>query len=94
MRTLKRPYLGMLELKKNISRMKRFYNHEFYTAIMDENLGHIEDLTKKHGSNFLIPVQETAHGDLWKVKKKNCHFKKRLSFQKNVNFLLKRLLQN
>lgn len=53
----------------NVSRMKKFYNHEFYTAIMDEDLGQIEDLTKKHGSNFPIPVQDTAYGDLWKVKK-------------------------
>lgn len=41
---------------------------------MDEDLGHLEDLTKKHGSNFLIPVQDTAHGDLWKVKKKKKKF--------------------
>lgn len=50
---------------------------------MDEDLGHLEDLTKKHGSNFLIPVQDTAHGDLWKVKKK----KKKVSLPlKNVTW--------
>lgn len=60
---------------------------------MDEDLGHIEDLTKQHGSNFSIPVQDTAYGDLWKVKKNVslpyviCHM-----VRKNVNFSLKRRL--
>lgn len=63
---------------------------------MDEDLGHLEDLTKKHGSNFLIPVQDTAHGDLWKVKKKKkksfTAFKKCHMVRTNVNFSLKRRL--
>lgn len=37
---------------------------------MNEDLGRIEDLTKKYGSNFSITLQDTANGDLWKVKKK------------------------
>lgn len=70
--------------------MKKFYNHEFYTAIMDEDLGHLEDLTKKHGSNFLIPVQDTAHGDLWKVKKKVSLPLKNVTWsEKMPTFLLK-----
>lgn len=48
--------------------MEKFYNREFYTAIMDEDVDHIEDLTNKYGSNFLICVLDTAPGDLWKVK--------------------------
>lgn len=58
--------------------MEKFYNQEFYTAIMDEDVDHIEDLTNKYGSNFLICVLDTAPGDLWKVKE---HFS---SFYKNV----------
>ncbi|XP_056911056.1 ankyrin repeat domain-containing protein 61-like isoform X2 [Takifugu flavidus] len=47
--------------------MEKFYNQEFYTAIMDEDVDHIEDLTNKYGSNFLIRVLDTAPGDLWKA---------------------------
>lgn len=35
---------------------------------MDEDVDHIEDLTNKYGSNFLICVLDTVPGDLWKVK--------------------------
>lgn len=47
----------------------KFYNNDFYTAILNEDLGLIEDMSKKHGTNVLIKVQDTAPGeDLWKVK--------------------------
>lgn len=47
--------------------LDRLFDSEFYAAIMDEDLGRIEDLSKKHSSNFLIEVQGTAPGDFWKV---------------------------
>lgn len=76
--------------------MKTFYNHEFYTAIMDEDLGRIKELTKKHGSNFSILVKDTAHGNLRKVKLKKkksfTAFNKCHMVRKSVNFSLKRRL--
>lgn len=48
--------------------MKKFYNHDFYTAIMDEDLGHIEELIKNHGSNFSILVKDRAYENFRKVK--------------------------
>lgn len=46
----------------------KFHNNEFYTAIVDEDLEHIEELSKQYGSNFLIKVQDGAPGKvLWKV---------------------------
>lgn len=75
--------------------MMKFYNHEFYTAIMNEDLDHIEDLTNKHGSNVLIPILDTAPGSFRKVKKtpnkKKCSlpFIKMSYGQKNVFFSLK-----
>lgn len=72
--------------------MKKFYDHEFYTAIMNEDLGRIEDLTKKYGSNFSITLQDTANGDLWKVKKK-ASLPSKMSYGQNVeNFSLKNRL--
>ncbi|XP_010727981.2 ankyrin repeat domain-containing protein 61 [Larimichthys crocea] len=60
-------------LKKSKERQDRcgnvikLYNNEFYTAILDEDLGRIEDITKQYGSNFLIEVQEGAPGEVfWK----------------------------
>lgn len=53
----------------------KFYNNEFYTAIMDEDLGRIEDMSKKYGSNFLINIQDGAPGEVfWKVNAKVQHF--------------------
>lgn len=44
------------------------YNNEFYTAIMDEDLERIEDMSKKYGSNFLIKIKDGAPGKVfWKV---------------------------
>lgn len=41
---------------------------EFYTAIMDEDLGRTRDMSKKYGSNFLIKIQDSAPGKVfWKV---------------------------
>lgn len=54
---------------------KLYHDHEFYTAVMNEDLGRIEDLTKKYGSNFSMALQNTANGDLWKVKKSFTAFK-------------------
>lgn len=55
----------------------KFYNNEFYTAIMDEDLGRIDDMSEKHGSNFLIKVRDTAPGeDFWKVNAIMQTFKK------------------
>lgn len=60
------------------SNIIKFYNNEFYTAIMDEDLGRIEDMSKKHGSDFLIKVQDTAPGeDFWKVNAIMQPFKKK-----------------
>lgn len=43
------------------------YNNEFYTAIMDEDLERIEDMSKKYGSNFLIKIKDGAPGKVfWK----------------------------
>nr|XP_033467600.1 ankyrin repeat domain-containing protein 61-like [Epinephelus lanceolatus] len=44
-----------------------FHNNDFYTAIMDQDLGRIEDMSKKYGSNFLIEIQGGAPGEVfWK----------------------------
>lgn len=69
--------------------MKKLYHeHEFYAAVMNEDLGRIEDLTKKYGSNFSM-AQNTANGDLWKVKKK-VSLPSKMSHGQNVdNFSLK-----
>ncbi|XP_028423928.1 ankyrin repeat domain-containing protein 61 isoform X2 [Perca flavescens] len=37
-----------------------------YYYIMDENLGHIEDMSKKYGSNFLIEIQGAPGDVFWK----------------------------
>ncbi|XP_074475414.1 ankyrin repeat domain-containing protein 61-like [Sebastes fasciatus] len=45
----------------------KFLNTECYTAIMDEDLGRIEDMSKKYGRNFLIEIQGGAPGEVfWK----------------------------
>ncbi|XP_042253448.1 ankyrin repeat domain-containing protein 61-like isoform X1 [Thunnus maccoyii] len=41
------------------------YNNEFYTAIMDEDLRCIEDMSKKYGSNFLIKIKDGAPGKVF-----------------------------
>ncbi|XP_054454767.1 ankyrin repeat domain-containing protein 61-like [Anoplopoma fimbria] len=49
------------------SNIVKFPNNEFYTAIIDEDLGRIEDMSKKYGSNFLIETQGGSPGEvLWK----------------------------
>lgn len=55
------------EHQRKRSSMDRLYDSELYTAIMEEDLGLMEDLSKKHSSNFLIEVQGTAPRDFWKV---------------------------
>lgn len=45
----------------------KFCSHEFYTAIMEEDVKSIEGLSKKYGSNSLIEIQGNASGDIfWK----------------------------
>ncbi|KAF1374094.1 hypothetical protein PFLUV_G00245680 [Perca fluviatilis] len=44
----------------------KFLNNEFYTGIMDEDLGHIGDMSKKYGSNFLIEIQGAPGDVFWK----------------------------
>ncbi|XP_040922857.1 ankyrin repeat domain-containing protein 61-like [Toxotes jaculatrix] len=49
------------------SNIIKIRNNEFYTAIMDEDLGRIEDVSKMYGSNFLIQVHDGAPGKVfWK----------------------------
>lgn len=43
----------------------KFLNTECYTAIMDEDLGRIEDMSKKYGRNFLIEIQGGAPGEVF-----------------------------
>ncbi|KAG8009053.1 Ankyrin repeat domain-containing protein 61 [Nibea albiflora] len=55
------------ELQDRSGNVIKLHNNEFYTAILDEDLGRIEDITKKYGSNFLIKVQDGAPGGVfWK----------------------------
>lgn len=50
-------------------KVSRFYKNEFYTAIVDEDMGHLDNIIKKYGSNFLIKTQDGACGGvLWKVR--------------------------
>lgn len=42
--------------------INKFPNNEFYSAIMDEDLGRIEDMSKKYGSDFLIAAQNGGLG--------------------------------
>lgn len=65
--------------------MEKFYNQEFYTAIMDEDVARIEDLSNKYGSNFLIRVLDTAPGDLWKVREHFTAYKKAIWTDKCQN---------
>uniref|UniRef100_A0A3P8RN39 Ankyrin repeat domain 61 n=1 Tax=Amphiprion percula TaxID=161767 RepID=A0A3P8RN39_AMPPE len=45
----------------------KFCSHEFYTAIMDEDVKCIEGMLQKYGSNSLIEIQGNASGDIfWK----------------------------
>ncbi|XP_062234750.1 ankyrin repeat domain-containing protein 61-like [Platichthys flesus] len=49
------------------SNMITIHNNEFYTAIMDEDVGSIEDMAKKHGRNLPIQVQVGEPGNIfWK----------------------------
>lgn len=49
--------------------ISRFYKNEFYAAILDEDVGHLDHLIKKYGSNFLIETQDGACGGVhWKVR--------------------------
>lgn len=50
------------------SNIIKFHNNELYVAIMDEDLERIEDESKKHGSNFLIDLQDSPPEKVfWKV---------------------------
>lgn len=50
------------------SNIIKFHNNEFHTAITDEDLGRIKDMSKKYGSNFLIKIQGGAPREVfWKV---------------------------
>ncbi|XP_070782848.1 ankyrin repeat domain-containing protein 61-like [Enoplosus armatus] len=52
--------------ERSSSVMKR-NNNEFYTAVMDEDVGRIEDMSKKYGCNFLIKIQDNAPKEVfWK----------------------------
>ncbi|XP_060883598.1 ankyrin repeat domain-containing protein 61-like [Labrus mixtus] len=45
----------------------KFHNNEFYNAIMDEDLGRIEGMSREYGSNTLIQMQQVAPGEVfWK----------------------------
>lgn len=45
------------------------YAEDFYTAIMEEDLGRIEDMTRTHGSNNHISMKNSALGKpVMKVK--------------------------
>ncbi|XP_034716562.1 ankyrin repeat domain-containing protein 61-like isoform X2 [Etheostoma cragini] len=44
----------------------KFLNNEFYTGIIDEDSGCIEDMSKTYGSNFLIMIQGTPGDVFWK----------------------------
>ena len=46
------------------SNMIKFHNNEFYTAVMDEDVGRIEDMSKKHGTNLPIQVQVGEPGNI------------------------------
>ncbi|KAM4524025.1 ankyrin repeat domain-containing protein 61-like [Odontesthes bonariensis] len=60
----------MLELRKEHPGKRgniNFYNNEFYTAIMDQDLERIEDMSNKYGSNCRIEIQGGAPGEVfWK----------------------------
>ncbi|XP_042364001.1 ankyrin repeat domain-containing protein 61-like [Plectropomus leopardus] len=44
-----------------------FHNYEFYTAIMDQDVARIQDMSKKYGSNFLFEIQGGAPREVfWK----------------------------
>ncbi|KAM9336506.1 ankyrin repeat domain-containing protein 61-like [Symphorus nematophorus] len=47
------------------SNIIKFYNNEFYTTIMNEDLGRIEDMSKKYGSNFLIKTRDGGPGEVF-----------------------------
>ncbi|KAM6898166.1 ankyrin repeat domain-containing protein 61-like [Lycodopsis pacificus] len=48
------------------SNIVKFPNNEYYTAIMDQDLGRIADVSKKYGSNFLIEIRGAPGHVLWK----------------------------
>lgn len=48
--------------------INKIHNNEFYNVILDEDLGCIEDMSNKYGSNFVIKMQDGAPGKVfWKV---------------------------
>jgi len=55
------------ECEDRSSNVGKFPDNEFYTAIMDQDSGRIEDKSKKHGSNFLIEIGGSSGEVLWKV---------------------------
>ncbi|XP_072230201.1 ankyrin repeat domain-containing protein 61-like [Leuresthes tenuis] len=64
--------MAMLQLHKEHpdkgGRIINLYNNEFYTAIMDQDLERIEDMSKKYGSNCQIEIQGDAPGEVfWKA---------------------------
>ncbi|KAF7663104.1 hypothetical protein LDENG_00219310 [Lucifuga dentata] len=42
----------------------KFQSDDFYTAIMEEDLGRIEELFKLYGSNFLIKIKDGVSGQI------------------------------
>ncbi|XP_056286692.1 ankyrin repeat domain-containing protein 61-like [Pseudoliparis swirei] len=54
------------ECEDRSSNVGKFPDNEFYTAIMDQDSGRIEDKSKKHGSNFLIEIGGSSGEVLWK----------------------------
>lgn len=59
---------GSKEYEDRSGEIVKFYKNEFYDAIMDEDVGRLEDMSKKYGSNFDIEKQGGAPGGaVWKV---------------------------
>lgn len=52
--------LQELNKHEETSRIIRCHKNEMYFAVMAEDLRRIEDVSKKHGSNFPIEVQDAA----------------------------------
>lgn len=44
------------------------HNNDFYAAIMDEDVGRIEELSKTYGSNYFIEIHGVSKRKVfWKV---------------------------
>ncbi|KAI3364968.1 hypothetical protein L3Q82_001133 [Scortum barcoo] len=61
------------EHENESSNIIKFCNNDFYTAIMDEDLGRIEDISSIYGINSVIKIQDGTPGQLFRKVEGESH---------------------